>query len=192
MGRRIIWDRDLTMVDRTSQRVRRTLLVIGLGLILSGITTTAIACLPLERTVNYNGFMNGPILVGKIPARVDWTGRCHIWAEFNATGGTQYNCLIWTIEDASGYAIYGSGGPNESISRYPMPSGETLNIILAREWGGPTNVSVRVHWRVSGANPWLFVPGIAALIAGIPVAAMGRKRKERLMSLDEFEKNARL
>jgi len=41
-------------------------------------------------------------------------------------------------------------------------------------------------------NLGLFVPGIAALIVGIPVAAMGRKKKEKLVSLTDFEKNVKL
>jgi len=180
-------------VDWTSQKVRRTLLILGLALILSGITSMTIAGLPLERTMTYNGPMNGPILIGKIPARVDlWTNSVYISAEFNATGGTEYNCLLWRIESTSGSGKYGSGGPNASISQYPLPDGEAFKIILSREWGGPTNVSARVHWKVSGVSPELFVPGIVALIVGIPVAAMARKKKERLMSQPDFDGRVKL
>jgi len=179
--------------DWRSTRARRALLILGLGLVLLGLVCMYVAVQPVERTVTYNGPMSDSIVIGKIPGRIGWQGGGHISAEFNATGGTEGNYLIWRLEqESSSDAIFGSGGPNTSISDYPLPRYQALDIVLSLEWGGSGNVSAQIHWRVSGTDPLLFVPGIVAFVAGILVAAMARKKKERLANLTEFEKQVKL
>ena len=193
--------RNLMIVDRTSQKVRRALLTLGLGLILLGLACMYVASLPMEGTVTYDGPVNGWIVIGKISGRMEWTGPVRIWAEFNATGGTLGNWLTWSFVPEKGisnhssvlYSVWTYAEPNGSISGERLPRNQVLDIVLGRYWGGPgPNVSAQIHWRVSGMNLGLFVPGIAALIVGIPVAAMGRKKKEKLVSLTDFEKNVKL
>lgn len=176
-----------------SPRARRVLLTLGLGLILLGLVCMYVAILPTERTVTYNGPMNDSIVIGKIPGRIGWTGGGYLRADFNATGGTLGNPLYWYFVPEQGSSgEFGGDAANGSFSQYELPMDQTLNIELSREWGGSGNVSARIHWRVDGMNPQLFVPGMVSLVAGIPVSVMGLKKKERLMSLADFEKQVKL
>lgn len=156
-----------------------------------------VSILPTERTVTYNGPMNDSMVIGKIPGRIWWNGGGHIWVDWNMTGGTRGNLLILTIgseQISSSNPAFGFGGwdANGSASRVSLPRDQTLDIMLGREWGGSGNVSARIHWRLDGWNPQLLIPGIVAVIAGIPVAAMGRKKRETSMSLAEFENEVKL
>lgn len=176
--------------DWRSPRARRVLLILGLGLILLGLACMYVAVLPTERTVIYSGPMNDSIVIGKIPGRIGWTGGGHLSADFNMTGGAHGNpLLLYFMPERNSSLGIGGYSENGSVSDWEMPRGQSVSIRLAREWGGPGNISARIHWRVDGMNPQLFVPGMVSLVAGIAVAVMGRKEKERLACLADLDKH---
>lgn len=172
-----------------SLRGRRIMIALGLGLILAGFAGVYTASMPVERTITYAGPIDGSVVVGHIPGRVDWIGGGHISAQFNATVWPEEGFLFWLLEPD----VFGSGSANCSISDYHLPWDRDLDIVLAHYGGDEVSyVSTQVSWRVTGFDPSLLLLSTVAFIAGLPVVAVGTMKKQKRESLAEFEKRVKL